>query len=1011
MGFFSQVLTNRNLIKHDGRPLWSYNLSDFEFSQLHTELKQVRLCNLDARGVALYFAEWWKRKYNGGFPSKQDVFKSLSREDNAVLTADVLYENARRGAQMLGVKWIQKQNTLYFKTLLLQGGIPIKHISENKSHYQTFLLGLLELQPNTVEDIVLQPGLTSILPVSSRNETIYENCLSVVKSILNDEDTYNALLEGNSSLKEIQTALQVRKHQLSRKAKVCRPKIFWMMDVKDCAAEISLRMGFSNRYDACSLSEILNLSQPAEQRTYHLYLDERLICSFRKTLIGDYKTEWQNQKIFRWNSKQLAPQFYCVCNDEQWEISDLIPLQPMVNAPTLWTSFGDDKWRLVKGNAINSPNALLLLPTDWVHSNAQYEIINIDNHRLKRIQFEGGIVVTKSELVCKYFSNVESFDWIIKNEKPLWMRKADVAIVSRCLRLYVYNNEGSIVDKKDYKVSIRSSASNSLWQLSDSYSSLPVGLIDVKIERNGVIAYDTAYNIGDLKLDVIEQKLDFATLKWDSSHSFNIAIVESKKFSATSEGNNFHLQLNTEQLSIPDAILFKLKFRNSKELCFDIITPFSGIGLLDKDGTLLSEGTVLTIGDLHGIRIFTTNAGETIVKFWNKFRDQVKISKTIHFAHQPLINFKEELQRLFYLADVMLHYNLVMIEISNGKSKRSYCAKGFSHTINDVSTQFDRKIMMEGTNEQLQLFAVPLNCSPEDIQLLSMQIDAENYHNLPQDTTDGQFIVISDTSNGKQLQPRFINTDRTYKVEKSAGRIDGYHSNLLVAEIDEQPWKELITYYSICVLQKIPFSTFDQIRAISRSSRLAAKAFFALGVNQVDSDEFIQKQVPALEQDLGFCFHWIEKRDWEDAIQSVEKRIGSEYLSHLLALMAKYFQEANLDTLYKYILGQNIANVVRVNNQMINDYRAQLGERVLSELPEHTPHTTNEYNIPIANNHMIKLLLRSPISIAESIKGSVEKSIWEDSEFVSNLRRNIQYAHLVAPDLYNKVLCHCLSTK
>ena len=134
---------------------------------------------------------------------------------------------------------------------------------------------------------------------------------------------------------------------------------------------------------------------------------------------------------------------------------------------------------------------------------------------------------------------------------------------------------------------------------------------------------------------------------------------------------------------------------------------------------MLKEGAILTLNDLGGIRILTTNAGETIVKFWNKLRDQVIISKTIHFAHQPLINFKKELQRLFYLADIMKHDNIIMIEGLNRNLKRNYCVKEFSHTINDV---IDR--LFGGTAESLVMSLVETkHLTPEKVARLNQLLE------------------------------------------------------------------------------------------------------------------------------------------------------------------------------------------------------------------------------------------------------------------------------------------------
>lgn len=1008
MTFYEKLLIKNNLEKHDERPLWRYNLEEDEFNDLKRHLNNcTSLRQISHRDATLYFAEWWKRDYSGGSPKIQNVFSSFGKFETADFNAQSFFELAKSGAQIMGIRWIKKQNTLFFRTLLLQGGIPIKHISENKSYYQSFLLGLIDLRPNTIEEIILQHDLTKLLPISSRNETIYENCLAIINSILNDEDTYTSLFERNNALREIKNALQIRKLQLNKSARVVRPKIFWVMNFGEAEAKIHLRMGFSAKYTSSSMSEILKLSAPAEERTYNLYLDDWLICTFKKTLSGDYRTEWENQKFYYWNTSKLSPQFYCVCNDERWEVDDLISVYPTIEDPTLWTDLGDNGWRLVKGNSTNSANGLLLLPEEWQHTAEHFETITVDSHRLRTIQFEGEVNVIKADFVYKFCSNVDSFEWAIRTEKPSWMRKAEIVVVSRHLKLHVYDHEGKIRNANEYKVYFRSASNVNSWQLSDGFNPLPIGLINIKIEFNGIIAYDSAFNIGSLNLEISGQTFNCASLIWHNLNSFRLSVTETNKYDAVSNNNSFNVTLNTSQPSIPDYIPFKLKFGNQKALQFDILAPFSGFGLIDKNGAMIDKEAVLTLNNLHGIRILTTHVGETVIRFWNVLRDEVKISKIVHFAYQPLINFKEEIQRLLFLADVMRHDNRVIVELTHERSKQSYFLKGFSHQLNDISNQFERKVRISEIENSIQLFAIPLNCKLEEIEIFSLQGD-DGYQVLPESVENGQFILFSENSNGMQMQPRFINTEPTFEGKSSSERIKNYHEMLLESDYSTRPWNELQAYYNICVEQQIPFSTFDQIRAISHSSRLAAKAFFFFGINQKSPDEFIQVQATALEQDLGFCFHWIEKQHWELAINQSENWIGTGYILNILTLMAKYFQETNLEELHKFIVGEGMVNV-RVNNQVINVARAQLGARVLSELPQHTPHTTRDYGIAVNDNYMVKLLLRAPIAVAESIRNTAERSIWDEGEFVSNLRRNIQYAQYVAPDLYTKVLYHCLS--
>ena len=127
-----------------------------------------------------------------------------------------------------------------------------------------------------------------------------------------------------------------------------------------------------------------------------------------------------------------------------------------------------------------------------------------------------------------------------------------------------------------------------------------------------------------------------------------------------------------------------------------------------------------------------------------------------------MISFKEDLERLFYLADAMDHKNMVLVEISNDKKKNfKFYVKGFTHSIDKVSTQLERKVSLTGPGN-IQLFAVPLNLKPDKIKELILYNDDQDVHHLSANTTPGQFIIISTYNEGKQLQPRFINTDPDY---------------------------------------------------------------------------------------------------------------------------------------------------------------------------------------------------------------------------------------------------------
>ena len=74
-----------------------------------------------------------------------------------------------------------------------------------------------------------------------------------------------------------------------------------------------------------------------------------------------------------------------------------------------------------------------------------------------------------------------------------------------------------------------------------------------------------------------------------------------------------------------------------------------------------------------------------------------------------------------------------------------------------------------------------------------------------------------------------------------------------------------------------------------------------------------------------------------------------------------------------------------------------------------TPKITNEYNISITEHLPVKLLLRAPIAVAESIKDTPNThSIWAGDDHRESIRRNIQYSQYLNPEFYNRVILHAL---
>ena len=382
MGYFTTFQSNNAINKQDVK-LWQHPLSDIEFNSLVETLKFSNELNLDPRDATLFYAEWWRRNYNGGKPSKEFIFKSIGGNIQFNLDAQRFYKIAKKGAEMLGINWISKQNTLYFRTLLLQGGLPLNHIYANKSNYKNFLIAVLEEQPEKIEDFIFQPSIINLLPPSSRNEIIFENCFEIVQSILKDDNFYDELFKSNETIKEITDALKIKKKALEKKVRFFKPENFWKLNTEK--NKISLRLIFNEKYNSDSLSQSLGFA--TVNKTYQFYLNDKLICTFIKMLNGDYKTDWHNQSEEIWNGEPILPLAYVMTNDEKIEVKDFIQTIPNLERPTLWFPISENNWKLVKSNGVSSEKALLLHPEIWT-SEKEFKTLKINNTNVNYTLFE-----------------------------------------------------------------------------------------------------------------------------------------------------------------------------------------------------------------------------------------------------------------------------------------------------------------------------------------------------------------------------------------------------------------------------------------------------------------------------------------------------------------------------------------------------------------------------------------------------------------------------------------------
>lgn len=1015
MSYFNNILRQRDQFKHDGRSLWKYNLSDDEFFNLKQQLVETRSSyNLDYRDCALYYSEWWRRCYNGGLPSKKEVFDSIA--ENHLFTEEEFYRFARKGANLLGIRWIRNQNTLYFKTLLLQGGLPIKHLSNHKGAYKSFLLAILQINPKTIDDFAFESRVTSLLPMSSRNDEIYECCLDIVKAIINEDSEYLSLLDNNDELKEISKELRVKKQSLSNNRKKTKYSASWIL--VPCIEKIRLHFRISDVINSEDFKNIFLKSDSDEaiDFEYTLFYNDLVLCKFNKRSNNTFRTAWINQHEIFWDGTAHFPELKLrnsrgIEND----CKELINYIPKLDKPTLWTKYTEEQWLLEKGCHTAQDDGYVLMPLNYKTSTSlSSQNIKVCGQTLSFISFSESIALTSFGDTLNFKTSCKKIDWFIIDEKPKWMQRTNISVVRRKPKVFVYDETGNLLQNHIIKWRQNKNLNWNSWN-----GNISTGLIEVQIQVFDIIETDYFFNIGDLDLEVVSNRLHFAEVTL-INNQFSFDIYQNPFIDIIKQSSNkikLHLKSNT---SIPESIHASIKNVNqSKSLSFEIYPPFRGIEVIDSNQNIIENNVSININKLNGYRLMS-NQENLVVNMYNTHINGIIISEYLTEKFIPLRSFEEKIKQLYRLSDSMDNEAEIVIEISEERNHKQtkikeYKIKRYNYTI---ESKFDEtnNLLLTTNCKNVDLLAVPLDCMNNQLHLYDLE-SREGSYSIKQNNNIEKFIVFNSKDSTIQLQPAFISLNPNNKLttpEDRVLRVMNLVQQLLEANQDSDVWQRLLSYYKICQNQDLLFSTFDILRAIGFSSELSAKAFVFL-LCYDETQLFVEEVCAKMEQDLGFSFHWTNKKHWEDAMEWM----GCFTDPNVLALVGNgikvYFDNLNPATHFLSISNFIMQGLIPTSNNgfhlnaKIIQLRSSLGDKVLSQLPKKSPKIPEKFKEIIPVNETtanVKILLKSPLSVALSITGA-DESLWNrDNEEV---RRYVRYSQQLNPEWYSEAINYCIT--
>jgi len=279
--YINALLSARELSAPDGRPLIAYQFTHDDFIGLQRSLKAVpdRYPSLFKSPFALgpafllYGAEWWRREYQGGHWSWQQIISSLewSPDDRGLYTDLVAV-----GAQIWGRKLqTSKLGIGYLSTIVLEGGIPLRLLDHREANYTKFLKALMgeyvKWHSAGLEAISHARGLDRLLPKTYRKEDIFRLSAEVVEVLF--------------SLSEKLTSKERPYHELNERFPDWSSGFPMSLDaesaqvlVESLLKEAKYRKRF--KYERLKISRVLRESQSGFEQGISIELPERVPTDF-----------------------------------------------------------------------------------------------------------------------------------------------------------------------------------------------------------------------------------------------------------------------------------------------------------------------------------------------------------------------------------------------------------------------------------------------------------------------------------------------------------------------------------------------------------------------------------------------------------------------------------------------------------------------------------------------------------------------------------------------------------
>lgn len=651
-----QILHSRKLKSDDinpNYPIWKLRINDEEYEAIKTLLReQERYLKEYGLEAMIFYAEWWKRDYKDGIPSKKDAAKVIGFTSEK--STNKLFEVAKQRLNAKDYIILQKsggKNNLSFRTLLFQGGLQLNYIKKNldnpQSHIVAFFKALVKAlaEDETFRNEALEKALAE--DEASRNdaeqdkyEVVNERVNRIGKEVKLTSETIDLL--GEMALKtalgvvledeewfpfddktnELGELMRELHHENNRSTpRKQELSLIWQWK---CGADAPLRVllcapkqlpanlicdenGTRLNHETCNSFRLVVDGQEVAKYEYSSDLSGKekkpiyhLISDIRPAKVTTQTQQSMVEVVARGDNRQ--------------RITLQVPgnLLPDFSYPQVWTGTDQEGLYQTKGKKESAKKLLLFDAEEW--EVADSTCANVGETKIGAIEFSERIALRNRDSGEEVpFENHTPYKVSICGTYLPWIEQSSALLLTSRPDIRVYDEEGNRVSKQAYTCFFRQepqsthARNNGEWKPLTRRSPLPLGRLGFKVifpDQHEEIVH--AYSIGDLRFE--KQKADTRHIDLAVRGSEKLVVKpleqEGMKATPTKEGESRRWCIESNNPNTrPATCTFEISYPGHRPVKVSIPLQFKGRLLAHIDGRTIAPERILSLYNLMNFKL------------------------------------------------------------------------------------------------------------------------------------------------------------------------------------------------------------------------------------------------------------------------------------------------------------------------------------------------------------------------------------------------------------------------